>query len=102
MHIHKIWTIVGFAGQALFFSRFFVQWLASERAKRSVIPSAFWYFSLGGGTVLLLYAVFSLHDPVFTVGQAAGLSIYARNLWFIRKGAKPPGASGDPAGDAAV
>lgn len=102
MHIDSIWTVVGFAGQALFFCRFFVQWLASERAKRSVIPQAFWYFSLGGGTVLLLYAVFSLHDPVFTVGQAAGLSIYARNLWFIHKGAKPPGASGDPAGDAAV
>ena len=67
-----------------------------------MIPAAFWYFSLGGGTVLLLYAVFSLKDPVFTVGQAAGLSIYARNLWLIHRGAKPPGASGDPAGDAGV
>ena len=102
MHIHSVWTVVGFAGQALFFGRFFVQWLASERAKRSVIPQAFWYFSLGGGTVLLLYAVFSLKDPVFTVGQAAGLFIYLRNLWFIHKGKRPPGASADPVADGAT
>ncbi|HXT20497.1 MAG TPA: lipid-A-disaccharide synthase N-terminal domain-containing protein, partial [Thermoanaerobaculia bacterium] len=49
LHVHSVWTVIGFFGQALFFGRFFVQWLASERAKRSVIPSAFWYFSLGGG-----------------------------------------------------
>ena len=101
MHIDNVWTIIGFAGQALFFGRFFVQWIASERAKRSVIPRAFWYFSLAGGSVLLCYAVYR-HDPVFTVGQAAGLSIYARNLWFIHKGKKPPGASSDPAADSGV
>ena len=67
-----------------------------------MIPPAFWYFSLAGGTVLLLYAVFSLKDPVFTVGQAAGLFIYLRNLWFIHKGQRPPGASSDPVGDAAT
>jgi len=61
-----------------------------------VIPRAFWYFSLGGGSVLLCYAIFSLHDPVFTVGQAAGLSIYARNLWFIHRRPGPPeAAAGD-------
>ena len=64
-----------------------------------MIPEAFWYFSIAGGAVLLAYAVFSLHDPVFTVGQAAGLFIYARNLWFIHRGQRPPGAA-DAAGGA--
>ncbi len=76
------WIIVGFAGQALFSARFILQWLASERARRSVIPKAFWYFSLGGSTVLLAYAIHR-QDPVFIVGQAAGLFIYLRNLFLI-------------------
>ena len=67
-----------------------------------MIPPAFWFFSLAGGTVLLLYAIFSLKDPVITVGQAAGLCIYARNIWFLHKGRRPPGVSGDPVGDAAT
>jgi len=83
-HANKIWIAIGFAGQALFFGRFFVQWLASERARRSVIPNAFWYFSLGGGLVLTAYAIYR-RDPVFIVGQTSGLFIYLRNLWFIHK-----------------
>jgi len=77
-----IWLVVGFAGQALFTMRFLVQWWSSERQKRSVIPVAFWYFSLAGGATLLGYAIYR-QDPVFIVGQAGGLFIYSRNLYFI-------------------
>ena len=70
-------------GQGLFTSRFLVQWLSSERQKRSVIPKSFWYFSIGGSLILLTYAVHRA-DPVFGIGQAAGLAIYARNLQLIR------------------
>lgn len=77
-----IWLGVGFLGQALFFLRFFFQWLQSEREKRSVIPVIFWYFSLAGGVTLLLYAIHR-RDPVFIVGQSSGVLIYLRNLYFI-------------------
>ena len=77
------WLAFGFLGQALFSARFVVQWIASERARRSIIPTAFWLFSLGGGVTLLVYAIYR-GDPVFIVGQAAGLVIYLRNLSFIR------------------
>lgn len=77
-----IWIIIGFAGQALFTMRFVVQWIASERARRSLLPVAFWFFSVGGGVVLLAYAIHR-QDPVFIAGQAGGLVIYARNLWLI-------------------
>ncbi len=80
----KIWLAIGFIGQGLFFMRFFVQWLASEKAKASVIPDLFWYFSIGGGLVLFAYACHR-QDPVFMVGQGTGLLIYARNLYFIHK-----------------
>lgn len=79
-----IWIVIGFLGQALFFGRFFVQWLASEKAKRSVVPNAFWYFSIAGGLTLFAYALYR-QDPVFILGQSTGLLIYARNLYFIRK-----------------
>jgi len=79
------WLIVGFVGQALFASRFLIQWLASERAKRSVVPTAFWYFSLAGSAVLLAYAIHRA-DPVFIVGQSTGMFIYLRNLHLIRNG----------------
>ena len=78
----QIMIIVGFGGQALFASRFIIQWIKSEGAKKSVIPVAFWYFSIGGGTVLLLYAIWR-QDPVIICGQGLGLFIYARNLYFI-------------------
>jgi lipid-A-disaccharide synthase-like uncharacterized protein len=77
-------VIIGFAGQLLFTARFLVQWIASERAGRSVVPVAFWFFSLGGGLVLLAYSVYR-GDPVFIVGQAMGTFIYLRNLMLIAK-----------------
>jgi len=80
----KIWLGIGFLGQGLFFMRFLVQWLASERQGKSVIPLAFWYFSIGGAAILLVYAVYRL-DPVFILGQAGGFLIYARNLYLIRR-----------------
>jgi lipid-A-disaccharide synthase-like uncharacterized protein len=80
-----IWIIIGFTGQALFSARFIVQWLASERLKRSIIPTAFWYFSLAGGVTLLAYAIHK-QDPVFIAGQGLGLIVYLRNLYLIRSG----------------
>ena len=73
---------VGFGGQFLFAMRFIVQWIKSEGEKKSVIPLAFWYFSVGGGLVLLCYALWR-KDPVIICGQGLGLFIYARNLYFI-------------------
>lgn len=86
--IAKPWVIIGFVGQFLFMMRFVVQWMASERAKKSVMPVAFWFFSLGGGTVLLIYALYQ-KDPVFIAGQGLGLIIYLRNLAFIFKKPAP-------------
>ena len=82
MNSEWIWLAVGFAGQALFSMRFLVQWLASERKRRSVIPLSFWYFSVLGGLTLLAYALYRA-DPVFIVGQLGGVFIYGRNLHFI-------------------
>ncbi|MBU6461804.1 MAG: lipid-A-disaccharide synthase N-terminal domain-containing protein [Bradyrhizobium sp.] len=76
------WVVLGFVAQAFFTMRFLVQWIASERARRSVMPVAFWFFSLGGGTLLLIYALYR-RDPVFIAGQALGLLVYIRNLYFI-------------------
>ena len=75
-------VLVGYVGQALFTMRFVVQWVASERAKKSVFPVAFWFFSIGGGVLLLVYALYR-RDPVFIAGQALGLVVYFRNLYFI-------------------
>lgn len=83
MNTPWIWLAVGFTGQALFSTRFLVQWLVSEQARKSVVPLAFWLFSLGGGATLLVYALYR-RDPVFIVGQAGGLLIYTRNLMLIR------------------
>ncbi len=88
----KFWLIVGFAGQAMFSARFLVQWLASEKAKRSVMPNAFWYFSILGGSILLSYAIWR-QDPVFIVGHGAGLFIYLRNLHLLRREARERAAS---------
>jgi lipid-A-disaccharide synthase-like uncharacterized protein len=82
MTIDQLWLGVGFLGQAFFSMRFLVQWIASERQRKSVVPRFFWYFSVGGGMTLLAYAIHR-RDPVFIVGQAAGLLVYARNLHFI-------------------
>ena len=75
---------IGFLGQGLFFLRFFIQWVSSERQKRSVIPLGFWYLSLGGSFFLLIYALLR-QDIVFTVGQSTGSIIYIRNLYFIHR-----------------
>jgi len=77
------WVIIGLAGQAMFMLRFLVQWVVSERARRSVIPVSFWYFSLAGAAVLLAYAIYR-KDPVFILGQALGFIVYLRNLRLIR------------------
>lgn len=77
-----VWILLGFVAQAMFTMRFVVQWIASERAKKSVVPAAFWTFSILGGGLLLVYAIYR-KDPVFIAGQAAGLFIYFRNAWFI-------------------
>jgi lipid-A-disaccharide synthase-like uncharacterized protein len=81
---NSAWLVVGFIGQALFFGRFFVQWIASERRRQSVVPRSFWYLSLAGGAVLLSYAIHR-RDPVFILGQATGFLIYTRNLWFLHR-----------------
>lgn len=77
------WVVIGLGGQLLFTARFLVQWIASERAGRSIMPMAFWYFSIAGGLILLAYAIYR-KDPVFILGQSTGLFIYLRNLWLIR------------------
>jgi len=78
----RIWLAVGFAGQALFASRFIIQWFRSEMEGRSVIPISFWYCSVAGGVVVLAYATYK-RDPVFIIGQASGLFVYSRNLYLI-------------------
>ena len=86
-----IWLLIGFGGQVLFAARFLVQWLASERQRRSVMPLAFWYLSIGGGIVLLVYAL-HVRDPVFIAGQGLGVLIYARNLALLRNDRAATGA----------
>lgn len=81
--IPTLFLIVGFTGQALFSTRFIIQWLVSEKKGESVIPMAFWYFSIAGGLTLLTYAILR-RDPVFILGQAGGLVVYSRNLMLIR------------------
>jgi len=96
MSLTTVWIAIGFVGQALFSMRFIYQWFHSEKAKRSVIPEAFWYFSVAGGVTLLAYAIHR-QDPVFIVGQGAGLLIYARNIYFIQRD-KRRARHGDAAG----
>lgn len=76
------WVAFGLFGQLMFMGRFLVQWIASEKARRSIIPIAFWYFSIGGAVILFTYAVYR-KDPVFILGQSLGIVIYARNLYLI-------------------
>lgn len=84
MTAQTIWISIGFLGQALFSARFIIQWLASERSRQSVVPLAFWWFSLAGGATLLSYALWR-GDPVFVLGQGLGLVVYLRNLMLIRQ-----------------
>ena len=78
------WVVLGFIGQAAFFMRFLVQWIVSEKKGESVIPIYFWYLSIGGGVILLIYAI-HIGDPVFTLGQSCGVIVYIRNLMLIYK-----------------
>ena len=82
--METIWLVIGFTAQFFFSARFLVQWIASERAHKSVIPLAFWFFSLAGGGLLLSYAIYR-RDPVFILGQAGSLVVYSRNLHLIFK-----------------
>ncbi|MGY0395257.1 lipid-A-disaccharide synthase N-terminal domain-containing protein [Fusobacterium sp.] len=79
--------LIGLLGQIFFSIRFLVQWLASEKAKKSVIPFSFWIFSLLGSLNLLIYAIYR-KDPIFILGQLPNLLIYSRNIWLIRKRGK--------------
>lgn len=79
-----IWVAIGFLGQGLFFGRWVVQWIASERSAESRVPLSFWYLSLIGGLITLAYAVYR-RDPVFIAGQGIGAFVYIRNLILIRR-----------------
>ncbi|MCK5083922.1 MAG: lipid-A-disaccharide synthase N-terminal domain-containing protein [Candidatus Omnitrophica bacterium] len=79
-----MWLIIGFTGQLLFGLRFLIQWICSEIKQESHIPIIFWYFSISGGAILLIYAI-QRKDPVFIVGQSTGLLVYLRNLRLIYK-----------------
>lgn len=83
MTASSLWLALGILGQALFSARFLVQWLASEARRTSVVPVAFWWLSLAGGSALLAYAIWR-RDPVFMVGQGFGLLVYLRNLTLLR------------------
>ena len=102
----RIWLAIGLTGNALFFSRFVVQWVASERAGRSYVPVAFWWLSIAGSVVLLLYAIHR-RDPVFVLAYLPNCVVYVRNLMLIRAerrriaGVLPPAAPADPAQAAA-
>ena len=82
MTMEQLWLGIGLLGQAMFSARFLIQWIVSERRGRSVVPVSFWYWSLGGGVILLAYALHR-RDPVFILGQATGLFVYLRNLYLI-------------------
>jgi lipid-A-disaccharide synthase-like uncharacterized protein len=86
------WVVLGFIAQGFFTMRFVVQWIASERAKKSVFPVAFWFFSIGGGLLLFVYAL-TIKDPVFILGQGFGVFVYLRNLYFVYRERRSSGAA---------
>lgn len=86
----NFFMILGLVGQGLFSTRFIIQWMASEKAKKSVVPYSFWIFSMLGSLFLLTYAIYR-KDPVFILGQAPNLLIYGRNMYLIKKRAKDLG-----------
>lgn len=97
--MNTVWLGLGLFGQVAFSGRFLVQWMASERAGRSVIPFAFWTLSLVGSTLLLIYAIHQ-RDPVFILGQSSGFLIYTRNVVLIRRQRRgPPSVSAERASE---
>lgn len=84
MTIETIWLVIGFLGQGLFFGRWVVQWIASEKKAESKVPVSFWYMSLIGGLITLAYAIYR-EDPVFIAGQSIGSLVYIRNLMLISR-----------------
>src|SRR6185436_12133284 len=86
------WVMIGFVAQAFFTMRFLVQWLASEKAGKSVIPLAFWWFSIGGGLLLLVYALYR-RDPVFVIGEGFGVFVYVRTLQSVLRARKQGAAA---------
>ena len=90
--MNTFWLVIGFIAQGLFAARFWVQWIASERVGKSVVPLLFWYFSITGALLLLAYAIYR-KDPVFIMGQATGIFIYIRNLHLIKREKKTVGRS---------
>ena len=84
MSIETIWLAIGFLGQGLFFGRWVIQWIASERKAASQVPVSFWYMSLIGGLITLAYAIYRV-DPVFIAGQSIGAIVYIRNLMLISR-----------------
>ena len=97
MSIEHIWLVIGFLGQGLFFGRWVIQWIASERKAESQVPIAFWYMSLVGGLITLAYAIYR-KDPVFISGQGIGTFVYLRNLVLISRAsqANQPASSSVP------
>ena len=87
------WLVFGLLGQAAFFSRFLVQWIASERARRSYVPTSFWYLSLVGSLILLVYAAHRA-EPVFLLGYLPNAFVYVRNIMLIRRSGEDAGANG--------
>jgi lipid-A-disaccharide synthase-like uncharacterized protein len=78
------WLAFGILAQLFFTARFLVQWISSERAGKSVIPMAFWFFSMGGGLMTLVYGVVK-REPIIIIGQALSIVIYVRNIMLIVK-----------------
>lgn len=80
--LDMLWLILGFTGQGLFGIRILIQWIHSEKQRRSVVPVTFWWFSIVGSFCLLIYAI-HLRDPVILSGQLFGFIVYVRNIWLI-------------------
>lgn len=97
MSIETIWLAIGFLGQGLFFCRWVIQWIASERKAESQVPISFWYMSLIGGLITLTYAIYR-EDPVFIAGQSIGSIVYIRNLMLISRASRTnqPGSPSSP------
>ena len=95
--VNPLWFALGMLGQAVFFSRFLVQWIASERAGRSYVPLAFWWLSLAGSMLLLLYAIHR-KEPIFLLGQLPNVFVYTRNIMLIRRNGGAGSPSGTPVG----